>query len=64
MCMIWKEVIEKYGENNAEKMSHSRYLQGCTCEARDGELDFYDSDIEMAYEDMVLQRKIHSLMWD
>lgn len=29
--MFWEEVVKKYGEEVAKKMSESKFLQGITC---------------------------------
>ena len=51
--MIWKEVERIYGKEMADKMSHSKYLQGITVEfTEEGEADIPFSDIDNAYRDI------------
>jgi hypothetical protein len=61
--MIWREVEEKYGKKIADKMKKSQYLNGVTCGMKNGEIDWYDSDLDLAYRD-VTGKYIHPEEWD
>jgi len=62
--MIWKEVVKKYGQEMADKMDKSKYLQGITIShTREGQADIPERDIELAYKD-VKGYDIHVHEWD
>ena len=62
--MIWEEVEKEYGKEIADKMKSSRYLRGITLSfTEDGKTDFPESDIRLAYKD-VMHIPIHPLEWD
>lgn len=47
--MFWSEVVEKYGEDTADRMSKSMYLTGNTCT-----IEFKDRrDADARYEDLL-----------
>ena len=61
--MIWDEVIEKYGFEISEKMKESEMLCCITMEIKNGEFDYPERDIELAYKG-VTGIDIHYLEWD
>ena len=61
--MIWDEVIEKYGFEISEKMKESEMLCCITMEIKNGEFDYQERDIELAYKG-VTGIDIHYLEWD
>lgn len=62
--MIWKNIIDEYGKEIADKMKRSSYLQGITVSInKDGEIDYPESDIRLAFKD-IKGEKIHSYEWD
>lgn len=62
--MIWKEVVQKYGKELADKMKKSSYLNSITVTmTKDGKVDIPERDIYLAYKD-VTKQKIHPLEWD
>lgn len=76
--MLWKNIIEKYGEEMAQKISASKYMQGITVEfvKKDGtpasyedvekgdcDIDIPERDVELAYQD-VMGKKIPTECWD
>ena len=56
--MIWKEVETRFGKEMADAMKHSHYLQGITVSLKDGEVDYPESDIWLAFKD-VMGERIH-----
>lgn len=49
MAMMWKDVIDKYGEKMADKIIESGYLDGVTVRYDDEQrVHFYDYDVEKA----------------
>lgn len=62
--MIWEEVEKEYGKEMADRMSKSEMLRGITVEfTEDGKIDYPESDIRLAYKD-VMGISIHPLEWD
>ena len=51
--MIWTEVETKFGKEMADAMKHSQYLQGITVSFKDGEIDYPESDIWLAFKDVM-----------
>ena len=45
VIMKWSEVIEKYGEEMAQKMADCKYMQCITCTMVDGVPDIPERDI-------------------
>jgi len=61
--MIWNEIIEKYGKDISDKMKDSKMLCCITVEIKNGEFDYPERNIEIAYRD-VTGIDIHYLEWD
>lgn len=56
--MLWRDVEIQFGKEMADAMKHSQYLQGITVSFKDGEIDYPESDIRLAFKD-VMGEKIY-----
>lgn len=61
--MFWKDVIETYGSKTAALMENSEMLCCVTVELKDGEWDYPERDIDLAFRDVTGQH-ISPLEWD
>lgn len=60
----WKQVVEKYGEEMAEKMRDSEWLYGITCTILpSGEIDIPQRDIDIAFR-AANGETISEMEWD
>lgn len=60
--ILWSEVEETYGKELADKMKKSEMLCGITVTIRNGEFDIPESDIRLAYKD-VMNIPIHPMRY-
>lgn len=62
--MTWKEVVERYGQDVADKMQESGMLDGITgVIGENGEMYIYESDIKLALK-VVKGGTVGSWEWD
>ena len=60
-----QEIIKKYGRRNWDKMKKSEWLMSITVSLNDdGSVDIPERDIELAYKDKILKKKIGVEEWD